>query len=157
MAGEAPTTLLAAAWSADGVQDARLSWTVAPAETTLEPVPSRADDEPPEVGGGDHGFVLRVAPRKGLDLWRHTYYEPHMVKDDASILGLRVAGDFMATVRFTLRAKNQFDQAGVCVRVGPEHWCKAVSPPGRVAAVPRYNASCAQLLSWHLAQQRPRL
>jgi len=50
----------------------------------------------------------------------------HPGQDDGSILGLPVAGDFMATLRFTLLAKHQFDQAGLCVRVGPEHWCKAV-------------------------------
>eukprot|EP01051_Picozoa_sp_SAG22_P004397 SAG22_NODE_234_length_14360_cov_13.245915_9_plen_147_part_00 len=84
-----------------------------------------------EGGGGswaveDDGKKLLVNAPSKKDFWRKTYYQPVLVKDDGPCLFATVPDDkvVMVEASFSLDPKRQFDQAGLCVRLGPEHWIK---------------------------------
>ncbi|ACI65406.1 predicted protein [Phaeodactylum tricornutum CCAP 1055/1] len=66
-----------------------------------------------------------MAPAK-KDFWRKTYYEPILVKDDGPFLyhELDASQHYTVETTFHLTAARQFDQAGLCVRITPEHWIK---------------------------------
>ena len=71
---------------------------------------------------------LHIAPPAKKDFWRKTYYEPLLVKDDGSFLYTTLSMDSLpATIEtsFTItNPKNQFDQAGILIRIDKEHWIK---------------------------------
>ncbi|PZG05267.1 DUF1349 domain-containing protein [Micromonospora craterilacus] len=77
--------------------------------------PVRAVEEP---DGG-----LSVEPGAGSDLWRHTSYG--FVHDDAPALLAPFPVDSAVEVDFRLAWAEQFDQAGVLVRVDDRNWVKA--------------------------------
>ncbi|MBY8873439.1 DUF1349 domain-containing protein [Micromonospora sp. PLK6-60] len=66
---------------------------------------------------------LVVEPAEGSDLWRHTSYG--FVHDDASALLAPLPTGRAVEVTFQLDYGEQFDQAGVLVRVDERHWVKA--------------------------------
>ncbi|WP_327029470.1 DUF1349 domain-containing protein [Micromonospora sp. NBC_01740] len=79
-------------------------------------------NEPVRVENGPAGELL-VQPAEGSDLWRHTSYG--FVHDDApALLAPLPAGEAME-VTFVLDYGEQFDQAGVLVRVDDRNWIKA--------------------------------
>ncbi|MFY1596203.1 DUF1349 domain-containing protein [Micromonospora sp. WMMD737] len=79
-------------------------------------------NEPVGVENGPAGELL-VQPAEGSDLWRHTSYG--FVHDDApALLAPLPAGEAME-VTFVLDYGEQFDQAGVLVRVDDRNWVKA--------------------------------
>ncbi|KAB1125551.1 DUF1349 domain-containing protein [Micromonospora sp. AMSO12t] len=79
-------------------------------------------NEPVRVENGPAGELL-VQPAEGSDLWRHTSYG--FVHDDApALLAPLPAGEAME-VTFVLDYGEQFDQAGVLVRVDDRNWVKA--------------------------------
>ncbi|MEV6813008.1 DUF1349 domain-containing protein [Micromonospora sp. NPDC051296] len=80
-----------------------------------QPQPVRAVEEP---DGG-----LSVEPGAGSDLWRHTSYG--FVHDDAPALLTPFPVDSAVEVDFRLAWTEQFDQAGVLVRVDDLNWVKA--------------------------------
>ncbi|MDG4793735.1 DUF1349 domain-containing protein [Micromonospora sp. WMMD1082] len=77
--------------------------------------PVRAVEEP---DGG-----LSVEPGAGSDLWRHTSYG--FVHDDAPALLTPFPAGSAVEVDFRLDWTEQFDQAGVLVRVDDRNWVKA--------------------------------
>ncbi|MEV0153198.1 DUF1349 domain-containing protein [Micromonospora sp. NPDC050686] len=70
----------------------------------------------------DAGELL-VEPAAGSDLWRHTSYG--FVHDDVSALLAPLPTGRAVEVTFQLDYREQFDQAGVLVRVDERHWVKA--------------------------------
>ncbi|MEU6207858.1 DUF1349 domain-containing protein [Micromonospora musae] len=66
---------------------------------------------------------LVVEPAAGSDLWRHTSYG--FVHDDAPALLAPLPADTAVEVTFRLEWTEQFDQAGVLVRVDDRNWIKA--------------------------------
>ncbi len=72
-----------------------------------------------EVPGGE----LVVEPAGGSDLWRHTSYG--FAHDDAPALLAPFAAGEAVEVSFRLDYREQFDQAGVLVRVDERSWVKA--------------------------------
>ncbi|TCB87378.1 DUF1349 domain-containing protein [Micromonospora zingiberis] len=71
-----------------------------------------------EADGG-----LSVEPGAGSDLWRHTSYG--FVHDDAPALLADFPVGSAVEVDFRLNYAEQFDQAGVLVRVDDRNWVKA--------------------------------
>lgn len=69
----------------------------------------------------DGGLV--VEPTAGSDLWRHTSYG--FVHDDAPALLAPLPAGTAVEVSFRLEWTEQFDQAGVLVRVDERNWIKA--------------------------------
>ena len=70
---------------------------------------------------------LLFAPPGKNDFWRKTYYEPLLVKDDASFLYSTVPESSLPVTietSFSLTPKSQFDQAGIIIRLDKEHWIK---------------------------------
>jgi regulation of enolase protein 1 (concanavalin A-like superfamily) len=66
----------------------------------------------------------RLVVRSGLktDFWQGTYYRFH--RDDGHFLHQRRRGDFTASVTFTGRYEELYDQAGLMVRYDATHWMK---------------------------------
>ncbi len=57
------------------------------------------------------------------DFWRITDYG--YVRDNAHIYGESVASDFDFTVHVEADYSDQYDQAGVAIRVDESHWIKS--------------------------------
>jgi hypothetical protein len=66
---------------------------------------------------------LLVECAAGSDLWRTTSYG--FVHDDAHGLLAEFPDGSAMEVSFVLGGSEQFDQAGLLLRAGPEHWVKA--------------------------------
>ncbi|GIG53885.1 DUF1349 domain-containing protein [Demequina activiva] len=79
---------------------------------TTEPVRAAIDDG-----------VLRVEAREGSDAWRVTSYD--FIHDDAHALLAPLAAREAVEVSFLLDYSEQFDQAGVMIRVDERTWIKA--------------------------------
>jgi regulation of enolase protein 1 (concanavalin A-like superfamily) len=69
------------------------------------------------------GPDLALTTDPGTDFWRHTHYG--FVRDDGHFLGTRVPGEFVATVEIDGDYRDQYDQAGLMVRLDAERWVKA--------------------------------
>lgn len=69
------------------------------------------------------GDVLRVTAIEGSDAWRTTSYG--FVHDSEHALVERIDGAFSVEVSFVLDYTEQFDQAGVFLRVDERNWIKA--------------------------------
>lgn len=69
------------------------------------------------------GDVLRVTAVEGSDAWRTTSYG--FVHDSEHALVGRIDGSFSVEVSFVLDYTEQFDQAGVFLRVDERNWIKA--------------------------------
>ncbi|WP_159813922.1 DUF1349 domain-containing protein [Actinomyces sp. zg328] len=72
-----------------------------------------------EVSGGD----LLVTAVEGSDAWRITSYG--FIHDSEHALLAAFPDDCAVEVEFTAAFREQFDQAGVFVRLDDEHWVKA--------------------------------
>jgi regulation of enolase protein 1 (concanavalin A-like superfamily) len=74
----------------------------------------------------DEAGQLIIAPPSKKDFWRKTFYTPTLCKDDGSCLfaTMPATQSYMVETSFTLDNKRQFDQAGLCLRLGTEHWLK---------------------------------
>jgi regulation of enolase protein 1 (concanavalin A-like superfamily) len=67
--------------------------------------------------------VLRVTAVEGSDAWRTTSYG--FVHDSEHALLQRLDGAFSVEASFVLDYTEQFDQAGLFLRVDERHWIKA--------------------------------
>ncbi len=77
----------------------------------------------PPVAAAREGDALRVRAAEGSDAWLRTAYG--FVHDtEHALLAPFVVGEAMEVV-FTADFAGEFDQAGIFVRVGGEHWMKA--------------------------------
>lgn len=71
----------------------------------------------------ERGAELLVTAVEGSDAWRHTSYG--FVHDSEHALVASFPQDSAVEVEFTAAFSQQFDQAGLFVRVSQEHWVKA--------------------------------
>lgn len=77
----------------------------------------------PPAAASDAGRDLLVTAIEGSDAWRVTSYG--FVHDSEHALLVPFAEGAAMEVEFTAAFSEQFDQAGLFVRVSPEHWIKA--------------------------------
>lgn len=69
------------------------------------------------------GFGLRVHPKGKTDFWQRTHYG--IQNDSGHFLKIaRTENKFSLTARVRYRGRNQFDQAGLMVRITPKNWIK---------------------------------
>lgn len=68
------------------------------------------------------GDVLTVTADAGTDFWRVTHYG--YVTDSGHLYGADVTGDFDVSVVVSGGYADQYDQAGVMIRVDDRHWLK---------------------------------
>ncbi len=68
------------------------------------------------------GPDVALTTDKGTDFWRHTNYGH--VKDNGHFLGVRMLGEFVASVEVEGEYRDTFDQAGLMVRMDAERWMK---------------------------------
>jgi uncharacterized protein len=66
--------------------------------------------------------ALVVKPQAHTDYWRNTHYGFSV--DNGPFLFLEVEGDFVLTTRVRFFPANQYDQAGLMVRLSADHWIK---------------------------------
>ncbi|MER7416320.1 DUF1349 domain-containing protein [Micromonospora peucetia] len=92
------------------------------AERTVDWAEGEWWNEPVRVESGPAGELL-VQPAGCSDLWRHTSYG--FVHDDAPALLAPLSIGAAVEVSFNLDYGEQFDQAGVLVRVDERNWVKA--------------------------------
>jgi hypothetical protein len=77
-------------------------------------------NEPGRWARPDGGLELSV--EQGTDFWRHTHYG--FVRDSGHAFLTRVAGGFVASAQVQGDYRDQYDQAGLMVRLDPERWVK---------------------------------
>ena len=65
---------------------------------------------------------LVVQPGAKTDYWQKTHYG--FVADSGHFLFARVGGDFVMTTQVRFYPANQYDQAGLMVRISPQCWLK---------------------------------
>eukprot|EP00299_Pterocystis_sp_00344_P014020 c6932_g2_i1.p1 GENE.c6932_g2_i1~~c6932_g2_i1.p1 ORF type:complete len:370 (-),score=98.43 c6932_g2_i1:34-1143(-) len=105
-------------------------WFCEPGKWPVELQPDTVIGEVEGTGGkwhiADDGKLHLSADAK-KDFWRKTYYEPTLIKDDAPVMYVNVPYDreVVFETAFTLFPKNQFDQAGIAIRLDSEHHVKA--------------------------------
>ncbi len=76
-----------------------------------------------EPAGWQHsGSELSLRAEAATDFWRHTHYG--FVRDSGHAYLARIAGDFEASVELQADFRDQYDQAGLMVRLDPERWAK---------------------------------
>jgi regulation of enolase protein 1 (concanavalin A-like superfamily) len=68
------------------------------------------------------GGVITVRSRAKTDFWRETY--TGNTADNGHFFHLPISGDFMFTARVAGKFSDQFDQAGIMVRLDAENWMK---------------------------------
>ncbi|MBD2754173.1 DUF1349 domain-containing protein [Spirosoma validum] len=56
------------------------------------------------------------------DFWRTTHYG--FIRDNGHVYYREQAGDFVASVKITGQYKNQYDQAGLMIRIDERNWIK---------------------------------
>lgn len=79
-------------------------------------------NEPPRWSVDMAAGCLRVEPAANTDFWQKTHYG--FEADNGHLLSLLVAGDFVLTTHVRFSPVNQYDQAGLMVRLSPECWIK---------------------------------
>jgi len=73
---------------------------------------------------GKDGLV--AAMQEKTDFWQKTYYKPPFMNDNGHILYKEISDEYiLMETFFDLQPMNQFDQAGLAVRLDKEHWIKA--------------------------------
>lgn len=107
----------------------------------------------PPVSVERDGEDLLVEAVEGSDAWRHTSYG--FVHDDAHGLLAPLPPASAVEVTFVADLTEQFDQAGVLLRSGPETWVKAgvemadgVPQVGAVVTLGRSDWSVAPVPGW---------
>ncbi len=68
------------------------------------------------------GADLSLTADGGTDFWRHTHYG--FVRDSGHAALTRVPGEFVATVEVQADYRDQYDQAGLMVRLDETVWLK---------------------------------
>jgi len=68
------------------------------------------------------GAELVITTDAHTDFWRHTHYG--FVRDNGHLYGVRVLGGFTAEVTVEATYAEQYDQAGLMVRMDAERWVK---------------------------------
>ena len=99
-----------------------LQWHCEPAKWSIRP--------------GDR--ILRISPDANTDFWQRTHYG--FEADTGHFLYVRTSGDFVVTTKVTMHPRNQYDQAGLMVRLSPACWMKTSvefepDEPNRLGAV----------------------
>jgi uncharacterized protein len=86
--------------------DSRLKWYCPPASAIID---------------RDRG-LLRVRTNASTDYWQRTHYGFEV--DNGHFLYLEAEGDFVLTTKVTSHPVNQYDQAGLMVRISEKCWIK---------------------------------
>lgn len=70
-----------------------------------------------------HGDKLTVTTDPDTDFWRTTHYG--YARDTGHVYGSEVDGDFVLTATFEGEYDQQYDQAGIALRVDEANWIKS--------------------------------
>ena len=65
---------------------------------------------------------VHVCVEGDTDFWRVTHYD--FIRDNGHFYYQEQAGDFVATVKITGQYKDQYDQAGLMLRLDARNWIK---------------------------------
>ena len=122
--------------------------------TTVDPVPwSDGTWAAPPVAVSEEGPDLLVTAAEGSDAWRHTAYG--FVHDDAHALLADLSDPGAVEVTFSAAFDEQFDQAGLVLRIDEGTWLKAgvevsdgTLQVGAVVTLGRSDWSVAPVRDW---------
>jgi regulation of enolase protein 1 (concanavalin A-like superfamily) len=78
-------------------------------------------NEPASWTAGDDTVTVTTDP--DTDLWRTTHYG--FVRDTGHVYGAPAAGDLTLTATFGGDYREQYDQAGIVLRIDEHHWIKS--------------------------------
>jgi uncharacterized protein len=70
-----------------------------------------------------NGDRLTVTTDRGTDFWRTTHYG--YVRDTGHVLGAELEVDFTLTATFEGDYREQYDQAGIAIRIDEGNWIKS--------------------------------
>jgi regulation of enolase protein 1 (concanavalin A-like superfamily) len=72
------------------------------------------------------GKELRMCAPSKKDFWSKTFYNPLLIKSDASALLTIIPNNHEITTKidFEFEPKSQFDQAGLLIYIDDQHWVK---------------------------------
>lgn len=65
---------------------------------------------------------LTVTAERDTDFWRTTHYG--YVRDTGHVFGRELTGDFAVRATFAGQYRDQYDQAGVALRIDEQNWIK---------------------------------
>ena len=85
------------------------------------PADLKWENEPPNWSLSKKG--LEIFPMAKTDLWQRTHYG--IQADNGHFLKTTVENSrFTLTTRVSYQGKNEFDQAGLMIRISPDNWIK---------------------------------
>ncbi|MBJ7294761.1 MAG: hypothetical protein AN482_13280 [Anabaena sp. LE011-02] len=89
---------------------------ILPLETTL----MNWHNEPPIWD--TQNSTIKITSTHKTDFWRNTYYD--FISDNAHFYYKQVSGDFITDVKISGQYQDQYDQAGLMVRLDEANWLK---------------------------------
>lgn len=78
-------------------------------------------NEPPEWSQNNDKIVIKAGTK--TDFWRKTHYG--FIRDNGHFYFQTIQGNFTITAKFKGEYQDQFDQAGVMIRLDETNWVKA--------------------------------
>lgn len=76
---------------------------------------------PPAKWSIENGSLV-IYPDAKTDFWQRTHYG--FQNDNGHFLYTELTGDFILTTKVNFSPQNQYDQAGLMIRLSPEFWIK---------------------------------
>jgi regulation of enolase protein 1 (concanavalin A-like superfamily) len=76
-------------------------------------------NEPAEWSADDG---LTVTAARDTDFWRTTHYG--FIRDTGHVFGRELTGDFTVRATFAGQYQDQYDQAGIALRIDEQNWIK---------------------------------
>ena len=110
-----------------GFRNQSLEWFNDPAKYNIVDESGETEGSGAKYSISEDGNTLTFFPPAKKDFWARTFYEPLLVKNDASGLLCTVSSDLEATVKvdFEFTPISQFDQAGILIYLDNDTWVKA--------------------------------
>lgn len=74
----------------------------------------------------EDGLVFTLEPPAFKDFWSRTFYNPLLIKKDATALLCEIPNNIEASIAidFEYTPCSQFDQAGILIHIDDDHWVK---------------------------------
>ena len=95
----------------------KMSWLSPPPYSSILSLSNQTDDNILQ-----EKKLLYIKTEKQSDYWQRTHYG--FQNDNAHLLYIELSTDFTLYCKVSFKAKHQFDQSGLCVRIDGDNWLK---------------------------------